>query len=162
MKYVAIIEGKDDNFSAFVPDVTGAVGAGSSPEAALESLSESFNFQLNDLTERGISWPEPTPKEHIDMSDFDPDEPYQFAELEPAAAIVLRKQSPVLHLAHKGYRGDCAYSSYDGVFYGRAQGVRALVSYEGSSVEKLQAAFVEAVNDYLELCETTGQTAETA
>ena len=162
MKYVAIIEGKVDNFSAFVPDVIGAVGAGSSPEAALESLSESFDFQLNDLTERGISWPEPTPKEHIDVSDFGPDEPYQFAELEPAAAIVLRRQSPVLNLTHKGYRGDCAYSSYDGMFYGRVQGVRALVSYEGSSVEKLQAAFVEAVDDYLELCETTGQTAETA
>ena len=162
MNYVAVIEGEVDNFSAFVPDVTGAVGAGDTAEAALESLSESFNFQLNDLTERGLSWPEPTPKEHIDVSDFGPDEPYQFAELEPAAAIVLRRQSPVLNLTHKGYRGDCAYSSYDGVFYGRVQGVRALVSYEGSSVEKLQAAFVEAVDDYLELCETTGQTAETA
>ena len=162
MRYVAIIEGENNNFSAFVPDVIGAVGAGSSPKEALESLSESFNFQLNDLTERGLSWPEPTPKEHIDVSDFGPDEPYQFAELEPAAAIVLRKQSPVLDLTYKGYRGGCAYSSYDGVFYGRVQGVRALVSYEGDSAEELQAAFTEAVDDYLELCETTGQTAETA
>ena len=162
MIYVAIIEGEDDNFSAFVPDVIGAVGAGSSPEAALESLSESFNFQLNDLTERGLRWPEPTPKEHLDVSDFGPDEPYQFAELEPAAAIVLRRQSPMFDLTHKGYRGDCDYSFCDNVFHGRVQGIRALVSYEGDSVEELQTAFTEAVDDYLELCETIGETAETA
>ena len=65
-------------------------------------------------------------------------------------------------LTYKGYIGSSEYSPDDGVFHGRVQGVRALVSYEGSSVEKLQAAFVEAVDDYLELCETTGQTAETA
>ena len=162
MKYIAIIEGEDDNFSAFVPDVTGAVGAGSSPEAALESLAESFNFQLNDLTERGISWPEPTPLDQIDVSDFGPDEPYQFAEIEPAAAIVQRRHSPVLDLTYKGYKGSVMYSSPDNVFHGKLQGTRALVSYEGDSVEELQAAFEEAVDDYLELCETIGQTAETA
>ncbi len=162
MKYVVIIEGEHGNFGAFVPDVIGPVGAGSTAEEALESLTESFNFQLNDLTERGIEWPKPTPKEQLDLSEFEPDEPYQFAEVEPAAAIVLRGQSPVLDLSYKGYRGDVAYSASDNVFYGKVQGIRSLVSYEGSTVAELQVAFEEAVDDYLELCETTGQIAETA
>lgn len=162
MNYVAIIEGEDDNFSAFVPDIIGTAGAGSSPSEALESLLESFNFQLNDLTERGLPWPVPTAQGDIDVSDFGPDEPYQFAELEPAAAIVLRRQAPVLDLTYKGYRGGAAYSSPDDVFYGKLQGIRALVSYEGGSVEELQVAFEEAVDDYLEFCGQIGEVPENA
>ena len=64
-------------------------------------------------------------------------------------------------LTYKGYSGNTEYSPNDGVFHGRVQGIAALVNYEADSAESLRPAFAEAVDDYLELCETEGLTAET-
>lgn len=54
---------------------------------------------------------------------------------------------------YKGYDGSAHFSDEDGVFHGKLEGIGALVNYEGSSVDELRAAFHEAVDDYLELCE---------
>ena len=42
------------------------------------------------------------------------------------------------------------------------QGIRALISYEGSSAAELVADFHTAVDDYLDLCRQTGQEPEKA
>lgn len=83
--YWAIIEGEGDNYGAFVPDVGGAVGAGSSPEEALAGVRESLAVMLADLEMRGEPLPAPTPKEQLDVSEFGPEEPYRFALVEPAS-----------------------------------------------------------------------------
>ena len=81
MTYIAVLEGKNDNFGAFVPDVGGAVGAGDTAEGALESLRQSLATQLADLTERGVAWPVPTPAEQLDVSEYEPEEPHWFVEV---------------------------------------------------------------------------------
>lgn len=81
--YWAVIEGDGDNYGAFVPDVGGAVGAGSSVEEALAGVRESLAVMLADLTERGEPLPLPTPKDRLDVSEFGPEEPYHFALVEP-------------------------------------------------------------------------------
>lgn len=53
----------------------------------------------------------------------------------------------------KGYVGSVEFSDADGVFFGKVQGVRSLISYEGETREALQADFREAVDAYLELCQ---------
>ena len=60
-------------------------------------------------------------------------------------------------LKYKGYIGSVAYSEPDKVFFGKLEGIDALVNYEGESVAELTAAFHEAVDDYLALCEDIGQ-----
>ena len=45
------------------------------------------------------------------------------------------------------------FSDEDGVFFGKVQGVRSLISYEGETREALQADFRKAVDAYLELCQ---------
>jgi predicted HicB family RNase H-like nuclease len=42
------------------------------------------------------------------------------------------------------------------VFYGKVQGIRSLISYEGTSAKSLVKDFHEAVDDYLELCSKRG------
>ena len=59
-------------------------------------------------------------------------------------------------LKYKGYLGSVAYSEADQVFYGKIEGIDALVNYEGSSVLELTEAFHEAVEDYLVFCEEKG------
>ncbi|GEM_PF-2376007 len=56
-------------------------------------------------------------------------------------------------MEYQGYFGSVNYNDEDGVFYGKLEYIRSLVSYEGYDVESLRASFHEAVDDYLELCE---------
>lgn len=55
-------------------------------------------------------------------------------------------------LEYKDYMGTVEYSASDKILYGKVVGINGLVSYEGKSIEELQADFEEAVEDYLEMC----------
>ncbi|MBD8593842.1 MULTISPECIES: type II toxin-antitoxin system HicB family antitoxin [unclassified Pseudomonas] len=55
-------------------------------------------------------------------------------------------------LQHRGYFGSIEASPEDDCLYGKAQFIRALISYEGQTVAQLIAAFRAAVDDYLETC----------
>ncbi|SDO58550.1 Predicted nuclease of the RNAse H fold, HicB family [Pseudomonas arsenicoxydans] len=63
-------------------------------------------------------------------------------------------------LQHRGYYGSIEASPEDNCLFGKLQFVRALVSYEGDTVAELSQAFREAVDDYLNTCESLGQEAE--
>ena len=56
-------------------------------------------------------------------------------------------------MGDKGYYGSVHYNDEDQIFHGKIEFIRSLVSYEGTDVKSLRAAFEEAVDDYLELCE---------
>ena len=60
-------------------------------------------------------------------------------------------------LTYKGYYGSASYSAEDRVFIGKVEYIRDLVSYEGTDVQSLEAAFHEAVDDYLQLCKEQGK-----
>jgi predicted HicB family RNase H-like nuclease len=60
-------------------------------------------------------------------------------------------------MRHKGFIGSIHYSPEDECFHGRIEGIDDLVSFEGRSVDELKKSFKEAVEDYLELCRTTGK-----
>lgn len=63
-------------------------------------------------------------------------------------------------LQYKDYFGSVDYSDEDEVFHGKLQGIRDLVTYEGTDVKSLKSAFRDAVDDYLKTCETRGKKAE--
>jgi len=63
-------------------------------------------------------------------------------------------------MEYNGYFGSVHYNDDDKVFYGKLRFIRALVSYEGTDVISLRAAFEEAVDDYLEFCKETGKQPE--
>ena len=56
-------------------------------------------------------------------------------------------------MEYKGYVGSVEFSEEDGLFYGKVMGIRALISYEGSTAAELVNDFHGAVDDYLALCE---------
>ena len=55
-------------------------------------------------------------------------------------------------MQYKGYVGSVEFSEADGLFFGKVLGIRALISYEGSTARELLTDFHGAVDDYLELC----------
>ena len=56
-------------------------------------------------------------------------------------------------LEYKGYIGSIEFSEADCVFYGKVQGIRLLISYEGENAKELVEDFHTAIDDYLALCE---------
>ena len=65
-------------------------------------------------------------------------------------------------MEYKGYVGSVEFSEEDGLFYGKVMGVRALISYEGTTAHELVDDFHGAVEDYLALCEAEGKEPEKA
>ena len=65
-------------------------------------------------------------------------------------------------IKYKGYIGSVEFSEPDSIFYGKVQGIRSLISYEGATANELVADFHDAVDSYLESCEANGDTPETA
>lgn len=56
-------------------------------------------------------------------------------------------------MTYKGYVGSMKFSDADGVSFGKVQGVRSLISYEGETREALEVDFRKAIDAYLELCQ---------
>ena len=64
-------------------------------------------------------------------------------------------------IEHNGYRGRIEYDPEDRIFHGRVLGLRDdSVSFEGTSVEEIEADFRAAVDDYLETCKKLGRKPE--
>ena len=65
-------------------------------------------------------------------------------------------------IEYKGYIGSVEFSAEDELFYGKVQGIRSLISYEGTTAAELIEDFHGAVDDYLSVCEQEGTKPETA
>lgn len=59
-------------------------------------------------------------------------------------------------LKYKGFLGTVSFSEEDAVFFGKIEGIDALVNFEGKSVSELIKSFHEAVDDYLIYCSENG------
>lgn len=59
-------------------------------------------------------------------------------------------------IRYKNYVGSIEFSETDEVFFGKVLGIRALISYEGTTVKELVSDFHNAINDYLIMCEEEG------
>ncbi|WP_116772270.1 type II toxin-antitoxin system HicB family antitoxin [Maribacter litoralis] len=61
------------------------------------------------------------------------------------------------YLKHKNYFGSVEFSAEDAVLHGKIIGINDLVTFEANSVEELQQAFIDSVDDYLETCMEVGK-----
>lgn len=65
-------------------------------------------------------------------------------------------------MEYKGYIGSVEFSEIDQILFGKVQGIRSLISYEGTTVSELIEDFRGAVDDYLDLCASEGKLPEKA
>lgn len=71
------------------------------------------------------------------------------------------EQKNTTYLKYKGYVGSVEVSLEDNCLYGSVQGLnRALISYEGNTIEELRVDFEGAVEDYLEMRHDNGKQAQ--
>jgi predicted HicB family RNase H-like nuclease len=63
-------------------------------------------------------------------------------------------------MAYRGYAARVEFDAQDRIFVGHLAGIRDVVGFHGTSVDELEAAFHEAVDDYVAACEKLGQAPE--
>ncbi len=59
-------------------------------------------------------------------------------------------------LQYKGYTGRVEFDDEARLFHGEVIDLRDVVTFQGTSVEELEGAFRDSVDDYLEFCEECG------
>jgi len=63
-------------------------------------------------------------------------------------------------MEYKGYIGKVEVDDEAGILYGEVINVRDVITFEGTSVDKVQKAFRESVDDYLNFCAKRGESPE--
>jgi predicted HicB family RNase H-like nuclease len=60
-------------------------------------------------------------------------------------------------MKHKGYLGRAWLDDEADLFHGEVANIRDVVTFQGASVSELRRAFVDSVEDYLDLCRERGE-----
>ena len=63
-------------------------------------------------------------------------------------------------LKHRGYTAHVEFDAEDMIFIGRVVGIRDGVNFDGTTVEEIEQAFKESVDNYLSACDKLGQKPE--
>jgi predicted HicB family RNase H-like nuclease len=63
-------------------------------------------------------------------------------------------------MTYRGYTARVEFDPDDRLFVGHLAGIRDIVGFHGASVDELEAAFHEAVDDYVASCAKLGQDPE--
>ena len=63
-------------------------------------------------------------------------------------------------MEYKGYVGKVEIDDDAGVLYGEVINVRDVITFEGESVDEVQKAFRDSVDDYLDFCAKRNETPE--
>jgi predicted HicB family RNase H-like nuclease len=60
-------------------------------------------------------------------------------------------------LEYKGYVGHVEFDDEAGLFHGEVLDLRDVITFQGRSVDELEQAFRDSVDDYLEFCAHRGE-----
>ena len=60
-------------------------------------------------------------------------------------------------MEYKGYLGKVEFDAEAGTLHGEVVGIRDVVTFQGESVEEVEKAFRESVDDYLAFCNERGE-----
>ena len=63
-------------------------------------------------------------------------------------------------MEYKGYIGKVEIDNEAGVLYGEVINVRDVITFEGTTVDEIQQAFRDSVDDYLDFCAQRGESPE--
>lgn len=61
-------------------------------------------------------------------------------------------------MKYKGYIAQIEYDEEDRIFVGHLAGIKDIVGFHGSTVDELESAFHETVENYIAISEETGRT----
>ena len=62
------------------------------------------------------------------------------------------------NLKYRNFIGSVEYSETDKILFGKVQGIRGLISYEGQNIDELEQDFRDGIDEYLEVYRTERKT----
>lgn len=63
-------------------------------------------------------------------------------------------------MKYKGYQGYVVYDDEARIFHGEIVGIKAVITFQGTTVEEIELAFKDSIDDYIEWCEKRGKEPE--
>lgn len=63
-------------------------------------------------------------------------------------------------MKYKGYHGQVTYDEEAKLFHGEIVGLRDVITFQGTSVDELEQAFKDSVDEYLDFCTELGRAPE--
>ena len=63
-------------------------------------------------------------------------------------------------MKYKGYLGEVTFDNEAKIFHGEVIGLKDVITFQGKTVDELQEAFEDSVNDYLTWCLERGEKPE--
>lgn len=60
-------------------------------------------------------------------------------------------------MKYKGYTGHVEYDDEAKIFHGDVLGIKDVVTFQGTTVDEIEQAFKDSVDDYLAFCEERGE-----
>ena len=63
-------------------------------------------------------------------------------------------------MKYKGYVARIEYDEQDRIFVGHLAGIRDIIGFHGTTVDELESAFHESVDNYIAISEETGRPAQ--
>ncbi len=63
-------------------------------------------------------------------------------------------------MKYKGYHGQVNYDEEAKLFHGEVVGLRDVITFQGTSVDELEEAFKDSVDEYLDFCKELGRAPE--
>jgi predicted HicB family RNase H-like nuclease len=57
-------------------------------------------------------------------------------------------------MTYKGYIARVDFDDEARIFHGKVIGIRDVVTFQGSTVEEIEKAFIDSIDDYLDYCKT--------
>ena len=60
-------------------------------------------------------------------------------------------------LNYKGYSGQISFDNEARIFHGEVIDTRDIITFQGKSVDEIEMAFRESIDDYLEFCNERGE-----
>ncbi len=63
-------------------------------------------------------------------------------------------------LNYKGYTGRVEYDGEAKLFHGEVLNIKDVITFQGKSVNEIERAFRESIDDYLDFCKSRGEAPE--
>jgi len=63
-------------------------------------------------------------------------------------------------MRYKGYIGNVVFDDEAKIFHGNVVGLKDIITFQGTSVKELEAAFKDSIDDYLAWCKERGEKPE--
>ena len=60
-------------------------------------------------------------------------------------------------LKYKGYTGHVEFDDESDIFHGEVLDLRDVITFQGRSVEEIEQAFRDSIDDYLDFCQARGE-----